>query len=64
MYVHINLPHRYWQNFCKLAQAVHILHQRAIPREQLQLAQKLVDLFCIEYENIYVRHLPCRIHFM
>ncbi|KAG6835779.1 hypothetical protein H0H93_014743 [Arthromyces matolae] len=44
------LPLEYWQNFCKLVQAVRILHQRSITRRQLQYAQTLVEEFHFDSE--------------
>src|SRR5882724_9572507 len=34
--LHNILPQNYWQNFCKLVHAMRIVHQRSIPRAQLQ----------------------------
>lgn len=57
------LPTKYWANFCKLAAALRILHQRSIPREQLLQANKLMVEFNIEFENIYYQRRVDRLHF-
>jgi hypothetical protein len=58
------LPTRFWQNFCKLASAIRILHQRQISREHLQRAHQLMCEFHREFEEIYCERRADRIHFM
>jgi hypothetical protein len=56
------LPDQYWKNFCKLVYAIRILHQRTIPREQLEEAHNSLKLFCVEFEEIYVQRRSDRLH--
>ena len=56
------LPDKYWKNFCKLVYAIRILHQRTIPRAQLEEAHKYIKLFCLEFEDIYVQWRSDRLH--
>ncbi|KAF8513228.1 hypothetical protein JB92DRAFT_3116576 [Gautieria morchelliformis] len=58
------LPDRYWQNFCKIVRAVRIVHQWAILSTDLLEAQKLLDEFVVEFEQIYARRQANRIHFV
>ncbi|KAG6834618.1 hypothetical protein H0H93_008543, partial [Arthromyces matolae] len=58
------LPHPYWQNFCHLVQAVRILHQHTITRQQVLHAQMLVEQFHLNFELLYVQRREDRIHIM
>ncbi|KIJ53714.1 hypothetical protein M422DRAFT_154434 [Sphaerobolus stellatus SS14] len=57
------LPEVYWTHFCKLVQAVRILHQYSIPRGQLLYAQQLIEDFCIDFEKLYIQGRADRLHF-
>jgi hypothetical protein len=56
------LPDTYWQNFCKLVFAMRLVLQRSISRADVLAAQKALDEFCIEFEQLYVQDRPDRIH--
>ena len=58
------LPEQYWMHFCKLVQAVRILHQRCILDSQLLFAHKLLTEFCVEFEELYVKRRADRLHFV
>ncbi|KAF5386899.1 hypothetical protein D9615_001883 [Tricholomella constricta] len=62
--LHNILPKPYWQNFCKLVHAIRILHQRTIPRTQLQDAHRYLQEFHEEFELLYCQRRTDRLHFM
>ncbi|KAF8578619.1 hypothetical protein K439DRAFT_1648728 [Ramaria rubella] len=53
--LHNILLKKYWQNFCKL---------RSIPLDHLQMAQRYLDEFHLEFEVLYVQHCANRLHFV
>ncbi|KAF4618017.1 hypothetical protein D9613_012861 [Agrocybe pediades] len=58
------LPHRYWQNFCKLVCSIQLLHRRRITKQQLQEAYKLMCDFQVEFELLYCQRRIDRLHIM
>ena len=58
------LPMPYYSHFCKLVQAIQIIYQRRISREQLVLAHKLLLEWCIEFEHLYYQRNPECLHFV
>ena len=58
------LPSPYYSHFCKLVRAIRIIYQRTISPEQLRLAHSLVLEWCLEFEAIYYRRDPDRLHFV
>lgn len=58
------LPDKYWTHFCKLVLAIRLLHQHSISLEQLKTIQTLLEQFVIEFEQLYYRRMPERIHFI
>ncbi|KAJ3533931.1 hypothetical protein NM688_g7210 [Phlebia brevispora] len=58
------LPPRYWQHYCKLVHGIRIVHQRTITLQELEEAHWLLVEFCEEYELLYYRRLPYRLHFV
>ncbi|KAH7905890.1 hypothetical protein BJ138DRAFT_1072332, partial [Hygrophoropsis aurantiaca] len=57
------LPDKYWHHFCKLVFAVRLLHQRSIPREQLQLIHTSLVEFYQDFELLYYQRKTARLHF-
>jgi hypothetical protein len=57
------IPKQYWQNLCRLVRGVRILLQRSITGSQVREAHASLILFAEEYEQLYYRQRPDRIHF-
>ncbi|KIJ44525.1 hypothetical protein M422DRAFT_135788, partial [Sphaerobolus stellatus SS14] len=62
--LHGILPDRYWKNFCLLVSAVRIIIQCSITREQIIQAQRSMEQFLVEFEEIYVQRRVDRLHFV
>lgn len=58
------LPQVYWQHACKLILAVRLAHLRSITIQQVQLLDEIVISFYEEFEKLYYRRHPGRIHFV
>ena len=58
------LPDSYYSHFCRLVQAIRILHQHVISREQLLLAHRLLLQWVLDFELIYCERKPDRLHFV
>ncbi|KAJ3978493.1 hypothetical protein F5890DRAFT_1560244 [Lentinula detonsa] len=58
------LPTRYWTNFCKLCAGIRLLYQHKITQKQLQTMHVLLIQFTVEFEILYVRRNPSRLHYM
>ncbi|TFY78441.1 hypothetical protein EWM64_g5571 [Hericium alpestre] len=57
------LPAPYWDNFCRLAQAMCFLHQHRITAIQVQSAHKFILEFIEGFEQLYYQRKLERIHF-
>jgi hypothetical protein len=57
------LPRKYWRNLCKLVHGARILVQRSITAAQVREAHSSLIQFVEEYENLYYRRRPDRLHF-
>lgn len=60
----MRLPHPHWRHFCKLVRAIHIHQQHKISQEELQEATDLLLQFTEEFEELYVKRRPKRLHFV
>lgn len=49
------LPFLYWKNYCQFVSGMRMIHQRKISVSDVQLAQKILTDFVIEFEHIYVQ---------
>jgi len=58
------LPQPYYSHFCKLVRAIRIIYQRSVLGEQLLLANKLLLEWCFEFEELYCKRNPDRLHFV
>ncbi|KAG6839700.1 hypothetical protein C0991_012488, partial [Blastosporella zonata] len=58
------LPRQYWLNYCKLVSGVCILQQHSISHVDLKRGSKLLNNFCIEFENLYYQRQVSRLHFV
>ncbi|KIL55001.1 hypothetical protein M378DRAFT_91551 [Amanita muscaria Koide BX008] len=58
------LPHHLWTHFCKLVCATRIIHQRAITRQQIEVAHKLIMEWEIEFEQRYYGRDLSRLHYI
>lgn len=58
------LPLPYWQNFCKLVRGIRLLHQRHISATDVTDAHQLLIEFSEEFEELYYRRNPERLHFI
>lgn len=57
------LPPQYWKNFCSLARAVRLLHQKSIGPRQLALVHALLCQFVLDFEQLYYQRREDRMHF-
>jgi hypothetical protein len=57
------LPPRYWQNFCMLVSAVHLLLPRTVPSSHVRISHEQMLSFIKEYKTIYYRKMTTRLHF-
>jgi hypothetical protein len=62
--LHYHLPSEYWVHFCKLVRSMHIHEQHEITAEELQEAADLIIDFVNDFEDLYVKRLPERLHFI
>ena len=58
------LPSPYYTNYCKLVFGVRLVNQHRITRENVCNVQLALASFAQEFEIIYCRRLPTRIHFV
>lgn len=58
------LPDKLWQSFCKLARGIRLTYQYSTPQDQVDLMKKLLLEFMLEFETMYYRRQPDRIHFV
>ncbi|THH32143.1 hypothetical protein EUX98_g2045 [Antrodiella citrinella] len=58
------LPTKFWVHHCRLVYAMRILLQRSITREQLMDAHKSLLRYCQDFEKLYYKQRPERIHFV
>lgn len=58
------LPDRIWQSFCKLARAMRMTYQYRTPHDQVAHMNKLFLEFMVEFEAMYYRRQPDRVHFV
>ena len=58
------LPEPFYSHFCQLVQAIRIIHQRTISREQLVIAHELLLRWVIDFEVLYCKRNPDRLHFV
>jgi hypothetical protein len=56
------LPSLYWENFCKLAQGIHLL-SHAMSDQQLDTAEELLHDFHDEFMQLYYQKRLDRLHF-
>ncbi|CDO77253.1 hypothetical protein BN946_scf184753.g3 [Trametes cinnabarina] len=52
----------YWENLCKVARAVVILHQQDISQDELVESKQLLDGAVLEFEELYYARDPDRLH--
>jgi len=57
------LLEKYWQNFCKLVRAVHIIMQRGITGVQAAEVHRFFIQCVEEFENLYYQRRVDRLHF-
>ena len=57
------LPRKFWRNLCKLVQGARILIQRHITAAQVREAHSSLVRFVEEFEHLYYRRRPDRLHF-
>ncbi|KAG1864373.1 hypothetical protein F4604DRAFT_1586544 [Suillus subluteus] len=62
--LHNVLPLPYWQHFCKLIRAIHIISQYNITHEELEVAARLFVEFIEEFEQLYYQRKLEHIHFV
>ena len=58
------LEEKYWRHHCRLVFAVRVLLQRTITRKQLEEAHNQIIKYCVEFEEIYYKRIPERLHFV
>lgn len=58
------LPEDYYSHFCVLVRAIRIIHQHTISREQLITAHRLLLQWVLDFEILYCRRMPDRLHFV
>ena len=58
------LPEPYYSHFCRLVRAIRIIHQHTISREQLVTAHKLLLRWVLDFELLYCKRNPDRLHFV
>ncbi|OBZ66066.1 hypothetical protein A0H81_13935 [Grifola frondosa] len=59
-----HLPENYWQHLCKLVCGIRILHQCKISHKELVQAHGLLTQYIQEFETLYYRCNPDRLHFI
>ena len=58
------LPEPYYSHFCRLVQAIRIIFQRMISKEQLITAHGLLHQWVLDFEELYCQRKPDRLHFV
>lgn len=58
------IPPLYYQHYCKLVVGIRIIYQRRISGRQLQLANKFLLEWALEFELLYYQRKPERLHFV
>ena len=58
------LPDMYYKHYCKLVVAIRIIYQRGITYQQLELANKYLLEWVIEFEHLYYQRKLERLHFV
>jgi len=58
------LPDIYYSHFCRLVQAIRIIYQHSISREQLEIAYELLLQWVVDFELLYCQRNPNRLHFV
>ena len=58
------LPEPYYSHFCRLVRAVRVIFQRAISRDQMIRAHQLLLQWVLDFELIYCKRNPDRLHFV
>ncbi|KAJ7649592.1 hypothetical protein B0H17DRAFT_958446 [Mycena rosella] len=58
------LPDVYWRHYCKIVRGYRLIYQRKITKEEVVTAHKLLCEAVEDYESLYYRRLPSRLHFV
>ena len=58
------LPELYYKHFCQLVQAIQIIYQCQISRDQLKTTHLLLLQWVLDFEIIYCNRNPDRLHFV
>ena len=58
------LPEKYYSHFCRLVYAIRIIYQKTITRAQVNLAHRLLLQWVLDFEIIYCKRRPERLHFV
>ena len=58
------LPEEYYSHFCRLVHAIRLIYQQTITREQLLLVHRLLLQWVLDFELLYCRRRPERLHFV
>ena len=58
------IPEPYYSHFCRLVRAIRIIYQRTISQDQNLTAHKLLLGWCLDFEHLYCRRNPDRLHFV
>ena len=58
------LPEPYFSHFCKLVRGIRIIYQHCISEDQILTAHQLLLQWCLEFEIIYCKRSPDRLHFV
>ena len=58
------LPEVYYTHFCRLVRAVRIIFQHTISQDQLTTAHKLLLQWVVDFELLYCKRDPDRLHFV
>ena len=58
------LPEPYYSHFCRLVQAIRIIFQRTISKEQLITAHSLLHQWVLDFEELYCQRSPDWLHFV
>lgn len=63
LFYHV-LPKPYWQNMCRVVRGIRIAHQYKISVTSLKQAHQFFLDFVLEFEELYYKRQPNRIHFV
>jgi hypothetical protein len=58
------LPDIYYSHFCALVRAIRIIYQRAVSREELATANRLLLRWVLDFEALYCQRQQDRLHFV